>query len=206
MTLDPPDTPVSVEDARLCVSLVSAHLNAMDGRQAHADARQARLDVQEGEDRGQEGSGALALGCEDSQMSEVPAYKLWNENLAFPETVSQLHEAIENLGPGAWRIFTRLWEIACEIPAPPENQRQQKTASVPCPSAEPHKPDTPLLPLPANAPLLEEGLHRELPGMPEKVAAFLLHVPRDPPAWRYCESLDERSQREQLESEGCWTG
>jgi hypothetical protein len=35
------------------------------------------------------------------------APKMENENLAFPETVGQLHEAIENLGPGAWRMFTR---------------------------------------------------------------------------------------------------
>ena len=63
-----------------------------------------------------------------------------------------------------------------------------------------------LPPLPATAPLLEEGLHRQLPSMPPQVAAFLLHVPRDPPAWRYHESPDERLQREMLQSEGAWTG
>jgi hypothetical protein len=54
--------------------------------------------------------------------------------------------------------------------------------------------------------LLEKGLHRELPSMPPQVAAFLLHVPRDPPPWRYQESEVERAQREMLESEGAWTG
>jgi hypothetical protein len=59
--------------------------------------------------------------------------------------------------------------------------------------------------MPATAPLLEEGLHRELPGMPPRVAAFLLHVPRDLP-WRHQESEAERGHRELLESQGCWTG
>jgi hypothetical protein len=47
---------------------------------------------------------------------------------------------------------------------------------------------------------------RELSSMPERVAAFLLHVPRDPPVWRYQESAGERAEREFLQGEGCWTG
>jgi hypothetical protein len=60
------------------------------------------------------------------------------------------------------------------------------------------KPDTPLPPLTANAPLLEEGLHRELLGMPPLVAAFLWPTPRDLP-WRNLESEAERAHREVLE-------
>jgi hypothetical protein len=37
-------------------------------------------------------------------------------NVSLPTTVGELHEAIEEMGPGAWRTFTRLWEIACGIP------------------------------------------------------------------------------------------
>jgi hypothetical protein len=47
--------------------------------------------------------------------------------------------------------------------------------------------------LPSSAYPLEEGLHRALPEMPPRVAAFLLHVPRDPPPWRYQESEVERA-------------
>jgi hypothetical protein len=53
---------------------------------------------------------------------------------------------------------------------------------------------------------MEEGLHRALNEMPEQVAAFLLHVPQDPPSWRFKESESERAERELLEREGAWTG
>jgi hypothetical protein len=49
-------------------------------------------------------------------------------------------------------------------------------------------------------------LHRALPEMPPQVAAFLLHVPRDPPAWRHQESEGERAERQALENLGAWTG
>jgi hypothetical protein len=62
------------------------------------------------------------------------------------------------------------------------------------------------VPLPPTPYEIEKGLHRELPSMPPQVAAFLLHVPREPPPWRYQESEVERAQREMLESEGAWTG
>jgi hypothetical protein len=134
--------------------------------------------------------------------------KAVEDNVSSPTTVGELHSAVEALGPGAWRMFTRLWEIACEIPAPPENQRKQKPGCAPILATEPHgKPDAPLPPLPANSPLLEEGLHRALPEMTNpRAVAFLLHVPRDPPAWRYQESEGEKAERQALEDIGGWSG
>lgn len=120
-------------------------------------------------------------------------------------TVGQLHERVEELfGPPGWAVFIELWQEAAGIQQP---RRQQKLDRAPILAVEPdRKPDAPLPPLPANAPLLEEGLHRELPGMPERVAAFLSHVPRDPPVWRYQESAGERLERQALEHIGGWTG
>ena len=63
----------------------------------------------------------------------------------------------------------------------------------------------PLLPLPSTAYELEESVHRARPEKPERVAAFLLHVPRNLP-WRYQESEAERSERQALETLGGWTG
>ena len=190
MTLDPPDTAVSPEDVRLVFWYIRCRLTGQEAATAalrpSGDAPVAFLPLPEGGDSGQDtASDAIA------QAGPIT-------------TVGQLHEAIEVLGPGAWSTFTALWQQSCGIEQP---EHKQKPDCAPCPAAEPHgKPDTSLPPLPANAPLLEEGLHRELSSMPERVAAFLLHVPRDPPVWRYHESPDERSQREQLENEGCWTG
>jgi hypothetical protein len=85
----------------------------------------------------------------------------------------------------------------------PAKEGKRKQPSLP----EPHgKLETQLPPLPWNAYPLEEGLHRALPSMPERVQAFLLHVPRDPPAWRYQESEGERAERHALENLGAWTG
>jgi hypothetical protein len=42
--------------------------------------------------------------------------------------------------------------------------------------------------------------------MPPKVAAFMLHTPREPPPWRYRETGAEREFREQCESDGAWCG
>jgi hypothetical protein len=90
-------------------------------------------------------------------------------------------------------------------PDTPEPSNAHKIA--PGATAESHgKPDVPLPPLPANAPLLEVGLHKALLSMPERVQAFLLHVPRDPPAWQYQESEAERAERQALENLGAWTG
>jgi hypothetical protein len=58
----------------------------------------------------------------------------------------------------------------------------------------------------SDAPKLEHGLHRALPGMPERVFAFLFHVPRDPPAWRHQEGAGERAERQALENLDAWTG
>jgi hypothetical protein len=193
MTLDPPDTVVTPED----VHLVFWHIrHRLAGQEATtgafpppADVQGARFSLPEGRDSGQEVSGDTAGDLIDSGT-----------------TVGQLHEAIEALGPGAWTTFVELWQEACGIQVPAKNEKSKPTGA-PCPAADlPGKPDTPLLPLPANAPLLEEGLHKSLNEMPPRVVGFLLHQSKPPPVWRYCESLDERSQREQLEAEGCWTG
>jgi hypothetical protein len=61
-------------------------------------------------------------------------------------------------------------------------------------------------PLPPSAYPMEEGLHREVPSMPERVSSSLLHVPRDPPVWRYQESAGERAERQALEDLDAWTG
>jgi hypothetical protein len=45
-----------------------------------------------------------------------------------------------------------------------------------------------------------------LPGIPERVFAFLFHVPRDPPAWRHLEGAGERAERQALENLDAWTG
>jgi hypothetical protein len=191
MTLDPPDTPVSVEDARLCVALVSAHL-----RQASQEALSARLMSRQGGDSGGNGSHD---GRRDS------------DSRAFPSTVGALHEAIEALGPNAWRMFTRLWEIACEIPAPPTNRpgAPLHEASPPADSSLNHSPEA-LRALPASprpdAAQLEPGLQNALPGMPDRVAGFLRYQPRDPPAWVYQESASERAERQGLEDIGGWVG
>jgi hypothetical protein len=106
------------------------------------------------------------------------------------------------------------WPIHCsEASVDGSNDRLDPDHRVPLPemplvpAAEPHdKPDTSLPPLPVNAPLLEKGLHQAISGMPERVAAFLLHTPKDPPAWRYQESETEHTERDLLEREGAWTG
>jgi hypothetical protein len=120
-------------------------------------------------------------------------------------TVGQLHETVEALyGAPGWVALVEGWHEAAGIEQP---QRQPKIDCALIPAAEPDgKASTPLPPLPADAPLLEEGLHQALPGMPEKVAAFLLHTPKDSPPWRYVESEGERAERQALENLGAWTG
>ena len=53
---------------------------------------------------------------------------------------------------------------------------------------------------------LDPGLVKAIREAPPEVAAFLLHVPKDPPAWRYAESEGERAQREFFEAQGGWIG
>jgi hypothetical protein len=120
-------------------------------------------------------------------------------------TVGELHESLtQHFGPAGWAALVSLWQEVAGIQQP---RRQPKLDFTPIPAAEPDgKVDTPLPLLPGNTPFLEEGLHRALPGMPPQVAAFLLHVPRDPPAWRYQESEGERAERQALENLGAWTG
>ena len=113
---------------------------------------------------------------------------------SLPITISQLHEAIEALGPNAWRMFTRLWEIACEIPAP--LKRPLYEASPQADSALNQAVEAPPRP---DAATIE-------PGMPDRVAGFLRHQPRDPPAWVYPESPAERVERHELEDIGGWVG
>jgi hypothetical protein len=193
MTLDPDDTPVSANDVRLVFLHIRHRLAGQEATTGAlpppADAIPARLLPSEGQDSGQAHSSATVGELFDSIT-----------------TVGQLHEAIDT--SNAWSTFTACWCEACGVEEPKKEEKHNpKTASDSILAAELHgKPALPLLPLPADAPLLEEGLHRSLSEMPQKVAAFLLHTPPDPPAWRYSESPNEKAVREQLEAEGCWTG
>lgn len=120
-------------------------------------------------------------------------------------TVGELHESIaRHFGSAGWTALVSFWQEAAGIQQP---SCQPKTACAPIPAAEPHgKPETPLPALPSNAYPLEEGLHAALSTMNPRAVAFLLHVPRDPPGWRYVESDSERGEREFLQDQGCWTG
>ena len=122
-----------------------------------------------------------------------------------PVMVGQFYEMVEALyGAPDWAALVSFWQEAAGIRQP---RRQPKPDFSSVIAVEPNgKADTPLPPLPERCFPLEEGLHWALPEMPEKVAAFLLHVPRDPPAWRYQESTGERAEREFLEAQGGWTG
>ena len=42
--------------------------------------------------------------------------------------------------------------------------------------------------------------------MPPQVAAFMLYEPREPPSWRWQETLSERAHREMIEDCGSWVG
>jgi hypothetical protein len=120
-------------------------------------------------------------------------------------TVGELQESIaRHFGPAGWTALVSLWQEAVGIQPP---KRQPKPDCAPIIAVEPdRKAETPLPPLPSSAYPMEEGLHRALNEMPEQVAAFLLHVPRDPLTWPYVESAGERAEREFLESQGGWTG
>ena len=188
---DPPDTVVSPEDVRLVLLHIRHRLTGQEGtRNAQAPPQSAdiaRLPPREGDDS-QDGLESYAAGSAEAVT-----------------TIAALHEEIEaRFGPAGWTALVECWQESTGIGQP---KRQPKTDDDPILAAEPDgKPDTPLPPLPANAPVLEEGLHRELPSMPDRVAAFLLHTPPDPPPWQYQESEGERAEREALESLGVWTG
>ena len=208
LLFNPADALVDPEDARLCLRLVRARSCFEAGRQASQDGSPTRLTGQEGQSSGRGGSGDAPRAGDCVQMYEASAPELCNEKVEFPKTISQLHDLIESLGPGAWPAFVRCWQSACGIEPPAkEEKHKQKSAYAPNPAAEPHgKPDQALPLLPGNTPLLEEGLRAALEEMPEKVQAFLLHMPKDPPAWRYAESEGERAEREFLQNQGCWPG
>jgi len=57
--------------------------------------------------------------------------------------------------------------------------------------------------MPKNSKL--SGPHAALPTMNPRAVGFLLHTPKDPPAWRQ-ESEGERAERQALENLGAWTG
>ena len=208
VVLGNPEDVVSVEDAGLCLALVTARLKATVGRQASQDAATACLGPREGGDCGQGVANALSRGPEE-EIAAASTTNLWNENLAFPETVGALHEQIEELfGSPGWTAFTALWQKACSIEPPPKRETREaiRRCASDAPAELASKPDQVLPPLPADAPVLEEGLHRELEAMPVKVQAFFLHSPKEPAPWVYRESEVERSEREFLESQGGWTG
>jgi hypothetical protein len=67
-----------------------------------------------------------------------------------------------------WAALMSLWQEAAGIQQP----KRQSKPGAPVPAAEPHgKPDQALPPLPPTPYEIEEGLHRELPSMPDRVAA-----------------------------------
>jgi len=45
-------------------------------------------------------------------------------------------------------------------------------------------------------------LETTLVQMPRPVQRFMLHLPRDPPLWRYREKASEREQREFMQDQG----
>jgi hypothetical protein len=130
-----------------------------------------------------------------------------------PETVGQLHEAIENLGPNAWSEFVCCWQTACGIPAPPENRslgRRFQPGAAPIDNSAAAAPAaTPCLEAlrrpPDNGYELDEGLRAAILNAPYKVTAMLLHSPT-PPAWAYQESPAEKVERQALEDIGGWVG
>ena len=159
---------------------------------------------------------AIVLGREDDALNPQDAllalahvayrlgYARANMSTA-PVMVSQLHETVEALyGAHGWAALTACW---CEAAGIQQPRRQPKNDRATIIAVEPDgKADTPLSPLPERCFPLEEGLHRALPGMPPQVAAFLLHVSRDPPAWRYQENAHEKAERQELEDIGGWVG
>jgi hypothetical protein len=126
-------------------------------------------------------------------------------------TLEGLHEAIcERYGNAGWRAFTACWQEAAGIKQP---QRKDTRSPADITDRIPARPKDhgvlsaePLVPLPPTAFQMETGLHQALPEMPERVAAFLLHVPRDPPAWRYQETAGEQAYREFMTEQGAWCG
>jgi hypothetical protein len=120
----------------------------------------------------------------------------------FVTAGGELHESIaRHFEPAGWTALVSLWQEAAGIQ---QLKRQPKPSCAPIPAAEPlDKPERPLPPLPANAPLLEKGLLQAISGMPERVAAFLLHTPKDPPVWRYQESERGKSRASSFRKSGC---
>jgi hypothetical protein len=109
---------------------------------------------------------------------------------------------VQSLGALAWFEFQRAYHEAAGL----KPKLQSNPDNAPVRVAADGKLDAPLPTLPPTPYEIEKGLHRALPTMPPQVAAFLLHVPRDPPAWRYQESEGERAERQALENLGAWTG
>jgi hypothetical protein len=134
---------------------------------------------------------------------EAPTGRLWNEKLDFISTLGELREAVQSLGELAWFEFQRAYHEAAGL----KPKRQPKPDFAPIPAAEPHsKPDTTLPPLPDRTPPLDPGLHATLPTMNPRAVGFLLHTPKERPAWSYVESDSERAEREFLQDQGCWPG
>jgi hypothetical protein len=136
-------------------------------------------------------------------------------------TVGLLYEAIEEMfGPAAWTALVECWHTAAGIVQPERKSIRSDTdilnripdrtnpAAISAQSTifKSTAFDTEQPPLPPTPYDLDPGLAHAIGTAPWKVAAFLLHVPRDPPAWRYQETEAERAHRELLEGEGSWTG
>jgi hypothetical protein len=136
-------------------------------------------------------------------------------------TVGQLHATLEELyGVPGWTALVECWHTAAGIVQPERRTIRSDTdilnripdrtnpaaVSAQSTSFKSAAFDTEQPPLPPTPYDLDPGLAHAISTAPRKVAAFLLHGPRDPPAWRQKESESERSQREQLERLGGWPG
>jgi hypothetical protein len=136
-------------------------------------------------------------------------------------TVGELHTAIEeSYGKPGWTAFVQCWQEAAGIKQPERKSIRSDTdalnripeqtnptvVSAQSTSFKSTTFDTEQPPMPPTPYDLDPAFARAIGTAPRKVAAFLLHVPRDPPAWRQKESESERSQREQLERIGGWPG
>jgi hypothetical protein len=191
MALDPDQTPVTATDVQTVFEFISRRLRAPSATTGAipplADATPVCVLPSQGGGR-QTQSNATA----DVEFASVT-------------TVGELHESVaQHFGPAGWTALVSFWQQAVGIQQP---GRQPKPGCAPIIAVETdRKADTPLPPLPSSAFQMEEGLRRALPEMPGRVAAFLLHTPRDPPAWRYQESAEERAERQALENLGAWTG
>jgi hypothetical protein len=118
-------------------------------------------------------------------------------------TVGELHTTIEECyGKPGWTTFVECWRAAGGIVQPLRSMPQsrcseQNTDGKPV-SAQHNDGVTRSGPI-------HPGLLAALPGMPRRLANWMLAPDSEPSAWR-TETVSQREQREDLESIGGWPG